>query len=192
MNETATALDIDTAARCRAFRALFATCGLGGSCVDDPGAAVALASLAGQFAWHAELCFELLPLRVGIDREALVQMKTPAADAALGVLAAAVERGDAATACALLFEVLLPRLAAGVAASLDATVAGLDGPRARALGLVGRDLDDAIERLGRLAARRGADDAAAGEVRSAVTDLERQLAEAGPDAAPLAVSGRGG
>ena len=59
-----------TAAHCRVLERLFATCGRAGARAAEEGrvdAALVLTSLAGQFAWHAELLFDLLPTRAGTD-----------------------------------------------------------------------------------------------------------------------------
>jgi hypothetical protein len=171
-----------TAAHCRVFRALFSQCGeAGGTAARDEPAALALAltSLAGQFAWHAELLFDLLPTRAGTDAEALVAQPVKGADAALELLAGSVALASQPTFMAALARVVLPRLHAGVATRLVRADALVDGPRVRALTLIGRDLVDGVGVLEPLAERAMADPAAFPQVVAGCADVERALVAAG-------------
>ena len=118
----------------------------------DPGAVVLLASLAGQFAWHAELLFDLLPVRDGIDRDALVASATRGCARVTASLDAAA--GGPRTMLTALERALVP-LEAEVRRIREGTDARTDGPRVRALTLIGRDLRDARDGVGR-ALRDGA------------------------------------
>ncbi len=168
-----------TSAHCRIFRRLFGICGAAGSVVAEPACAVVLAGLAGEFAWHAELLYELLPVRQGVDREALVRVEVHGADAALAWLDGSVGRGDGVQVCLVLGRVLLPRLDRSVAAALAATDRRLDGPRARALTLVGRGLADAGSSLEAVELRLAASGADFAVASGGCEEVERLL-----DAAP--------
>ena len=164
MSVAATANDRWTAAHCRVLGRLFAIAGAAGATGAPPDAALALTSLAGLFAWHAELLGQLLPTRAGVDAAELVARPLDGADRALDRVA-----GDAepSSTCVVLARVVVPRLLAGVEVARAHTDARLDGPQARALTLVARDLRDALGvlepiaervagRTGRLRGRRSA------------------------------------
>jgi hypothetical protein len=155
-NETAQPRDVATAAYCRTFRGLFERCGVVGASDVEPSAAIALTSLSGQFAWHAELLEELLPHRSEIDREALIAVAAPGADDVLARLTSDGARLDASGLCVVLERVLLPRLRFAASSASPDTTAAFDGPRARASTLVDRDLADAERDLRGVVARRAA------------------------------------
>lgn len=151
MTETAAALDAWTAVHCRIARRLFAACGVAGAAGPTPEVALVLTSLSGQFAWHAELLFDLLPTRAGTDADALVAASVPSVDGALARLDELASREGAATLSVALARVVVPRLHAAVRAALSRTDARVDGSRARALTLIARDLRDALDLLESLA-----------------------------------------
>jgi hypothetical protein len=170
-----------TAAHCRVFRELFSLCGEAGAAAardEDAATALVLTSLAGQFAWHAELLFDLLPTRADTDAEALVAQPVAGADAALSKLAGSRHEPKGPFVGALA-RVVLPRLHAGVATQLVRTDALVDGPRSRALTLVVRDLLDGRSALEPLAERAMADPTAFSQVAARWTDVERELVSAG-------------
>jgi len=178
VNDAPTPVDGWTAAHCHVLRALFATCGAAGvsSAQDGPAdLAIALTSLSGQFAWHAELLFDLLPTRAGTDAEALVARHVPGADAALDVLAGLERRGEFPALCVVLARVVVPRLRTGMAAALARTDARVDGPRARALTLIARDLRDAVELLEPLAERSLSEPGAVEDATTRCAEVERAL-----------------
>jgi hypothetical protein len=143
---TAVARDAWSAAHCQVARTLFEVCGAAACSDVDAPTSILLTVLAGQFAWHAELYFDLLAHRDGVDREQLVRdaaQQVEALDSSLRQLG----NGDPTTLCAVLSRLLVPRLLAHVTDEHSATDARLEGPRARALVLIGRDLADALERL---------------------------------------------
>jgi hypothetical protein len=139
--------DAWSAAHCHVARTLFGVCGHGGLSVVDAPTSILLTSLAGQFAWHAELLFDLLPLRDGVDREQLVHDAAEELDALSDGLRRVLASGDLATLCVVLSRLVVPRLAVAVSDEQSSTDARLEGPRARALLLIGRDLADALVRL---------------------------------------------
>lgn len=118
-----------------------------------PAAAVVLTSLSGQFAWHAELLFDLLPVRAGVDREALVADEVRGADDVLERLEDLGASRDVGALCLALARVVVPRLQAAATSPAPRVTAAFDGPRARAATLVSRDLADAVSDLESLLAR---------------------------------------
>lgn len=139
-----------TAANCWVLQRLFSTCGAAGARAAQEGRvddALVLTSLAGQFAWHAELLFDLLPTRAGSDAAALVAHGALGADDALGELDELARDGGSGAVCVVLARVVVPRLLAGVGSARARVDARLDGPRARALTLLVRDLRDALVAL---------------------------------------------
>lgn len=170
------------AAHCRVFRALFSTCGEVGrdTAASGPAAlAITLTSLAGQFAWHAALCFDLLPTHAGTDAEALVAAPLHGTDAALDALAALGRDEERAGLAAALGRVVVPRLRTGVATARERVDARVDGPRARAMTLIVRDLDDAIRALEPQIERAIAAPASFQVAVEAATTVERALVDAG-------------
>lgn len=142
--------DAWAAAHGRVLQRLFSTCGSTAVRAAEEGHAddaLVLTSLAGQFAWHAELLIDLLPTRAGTDAAGLVARRVPGADDALDALDELARDEGSGALCVALARVVVPRLLAGVAASRARVDARLDGPRARALTLVARDLRDALEAL---------------------------------------------
>jgi hypothetical protein len=175
LNETANVLDRWTAAQCRCARRLFRVLGEAGASGMEPSAAIALTELAGEFAWHAGLFFDLLPVRAGIDRDALVAVPVPGADDVLDHVEGTLSRRATAAGCLVLGRVVVPRLHTGVVRAASANSRDLDGPRARALTLVARDLEDARTTLEDLAERLvGAGDVL-DEAINACADAERSL-----------------
>ena len=81
--------------------------------VDDGGSRSSLTSLAGQFAWHAELLYDLLPVRAGVDRDRLVAR--PSAAPTPPSTGSPTSSTDAAIAARRSARVVVPRLRAGVA-----------------------------------------------------------------------------
>jgi hypothetical protein len=181
VSELASPTDAWTAAHGRIFGALFATCGAAGAqCAQEAAdLALALTSLAGQFAWHAELLVDLLPTRSGIDASALVARPVPGADEALARLDRLHRREQWSALGVVLARVVVPRLLAGVASMCDRTDARVDGPRARSLRLVARDLRDALELLEPLAERALAAQGAFARITSSCAEVERALVDAG-------------
>jgi hypothetical protein len=127
-----------------------------------------------------------------VDREALVEDRVVGFDAALASLDGSVERADGPQVCLVLARVLVPRLERSVDDALAATDRRLDGPRARALTLVGRGLADAAGTLQALEGRLAASGADLAGALEACSEVEGLLGE-GPDApsVPGAVA-RGG
>jgi hypothetical protein len=180
--EVASHTDRWTAAHCRCGRALFSICGVAGVGAAREGPAdlaLALTSLSGQFAWHAELLFDLLPTQGGVDPERLVAAPAPGMDAALSLLEALVRSEAWPTLCVVLARVVVPRLRCGVGAALERTDARLDGPRVRALTLLARDLADALELLEPLAERALAPAGAVASSSARCAEVERALVDAG-------------
>jgi hypothetical protein len=151
VNATASPPDRIIAECCRLSRRLFEACGQGASGAE-PALAVTLAPLAGMFAWHAELLYDVLPVRVDIDRDALVDGDADGADDAMDILDELVASKDAAalrTALALVVD----WLEVHVARERHSNDPLLEGPRVRALTLIARDLDDASTALDVVATR---------------------------------------
>ena len=174
--------DAWTAAHCRVFRGLFELCGEAGGApagVEPAELAIALTSLAGQFAWHAELLYDLLPTRAGTDAAALVEVPDAAADGALKALEAIAHHGELGALCCALARVVVPRLAAGVAGARSRTDARVDGPRARALTLIANDLAAASLLLEPLAERSMASPDEFDRVVASCAAVERPLVAAG-------------
>lgn len=161
-------------ANCRVLRAMFAACGQRAASVDDDGLAVLLTSLAGQFAFHAGLLYDVLPVHAGVDRDALVDEPIAGVDEAIGALA---ELGSPET-CALLARVLVPRLLSGVEVRRASVDPATDGPLARALTLIERDLLDARSSLERICERLLAVDGALDSAAAACAKSERGLVAA--------------
>jgi len=147
VNETAAERDVLAAAICRELRGLFVVTGELSAAGVEPRAAIALSALSGRLARLAESVYELLPVRVGIEREALVDAVDPRGDAAVGELAALAAARDARGACAVLARVVLPRLGAVAASAASGVDVRLDAPRARVLEGVRRELEEAAATL---------------------------------------------
>jgi hypothetical protein len=175
VNETVSRDDRWTAAHCRALRALFATCGARAPACEDDELVVVLASLAGQFAFHAGLLYDLLPVRADVDRDALVDTPTPELDDALGTCAKVTDP----VLCALLSRVVVPRLLAGIEVERASVDDRADGPRARGLTLIARDLVDARSILERVSERLVARAQDLDSALSACAELERRVTAAG-------------
>jgi hypothetical protein len=155
VNTTATTADRFIAHGCRLCRRLFDLCATSASTAAPPLAA-ALAPLAGKFAWHAELLYDVLPVRVDIDRDALVEEGIDRADDAMDQLDEIVASDDSlALARALCY--VVDWFAARVTLERASTDPRLEGPRARALTLLARDLDDACVELESLRSRLAVD-----------------------------------
>lgn len=144
---TVAARDAWSAAYCHAFRTLFEVCGAAGLSDVDAPTSILFTTLAGQFAWHAELLFDLLPVREGVDREQLVRDAAAQLAPLDDELRRIVAGGDLASVCAVVAQLLVPGLLAAVTTQQSSTTARLEGPRARSLLLIGRDLADALVRL---------------------------------------------
>jgi hypothetical protein len=187
----ASARDRWTAAHVRVLGRLFSVCGAAGATGTPPDAALALTSLAGQLAWHAELLGDLLPTRAGIEVAALVASPVPGVDAAIEHLERAAAAGETDAVCVVVARVVLPRLATSVAAARAATDARLDGPRARALTLVARDLHDAQAVLEPAAERALSVPGALDELARRCVDVERALVAAGVASGLLVDGGDG-
>jgi hypothetical protein len=171
-----------TAPHCRVFRELFSLCGEAGAAAsraEPADVALALTSLAEQFAWHAELLFDLLTTRTGTDAEALVAHPVAGTDAALSQLAGWHNHERQGPLVGALARVVLPRLHVGVAMQLARTDALVDGPRVRTLTLVARDLLDGLTLMEPLAERAMADPAAFPQVAAGCADVERELVAVG-------------
>ncbi len=161
--------DAWTAAHCVAFRELFAVCGRVGASRGDPRRVVLLTSLAGQFAWHGELLFDLLPVRVDVDRAALLESAARTFGSFADALA---DVGDDAALCAALASVVVPGLLGDVRAVTAVTDDRLDGPRVRALTLIERDLVAALDALrATVVSERAAAPSATGRLERAMEDL---------------------
>ena len=141
-----------------------------------------LTSLAGQFAWHAELLFDLLPTRAGTDATRSSPCARPGADDALDALDELAATDGRAAACVVLARVVVPRLLAGVASASARVDARLDGPRARALTLIARDLATPSRRSSRVAEARA---------RAAGEPLEPPRRGASSSSAPSSTARRG-
>ncbi len=157
------------AAHCAAARELFARCGARGADVDDDELAIVLTSLAGQFAFHATLLYDLLPVRADVDRDALVEGASHAA------VLAALDDLSTVPLCAVLARVVVPRLRAAVLFELEGVDPRVDGPRARALTLVARDLVDARDELERCTERLMARDDALEAAAAACAKVEHEV-----------------
>lgn len=151
MNATATAPDRVVAMCCRLSRRLFEACGQGASSTE-PALAATLAPLAGMFAWHAELLFDVLPVRAGIDRDALVDDDPEGTDDAMDLLDELVASNDA-VALRTSLALVVDWLEVHVARERHSNDPLLEGPRVRALTLVARDLDDASTALEKVTPR---------------------------------------
>jgi len=179
-----------TAAHCRVLQRLFASCGGAGATAAEEGRvddALVLTSLAGQFAWHAELLFDLLPTRAGTDAAALVARRRPGADDALDALDELARDEGAGAACVALARVVMPRLHAGVASASADVDARLDGPRARALTLIARDLRDALEAVETVAEAALCVEGALESLSARCVVVERALVAAGVERGFVAV-----
>ena len=132
------------AAHCRVFRALFATCGAAGTSAVEGRAGArrrCSTSLAGQFAWHAELLFDLLPTRAGIDASALVRGAAPAPTTRSARSTTARGDGEGAASHRRRSPAWWCRgCSRRVRTARERVRRALDGPRARALTLIVRDL----------------------------------------------------
>lgn len=151
MNKTATTSDHVIAQSCRLSRRLFEACGQGASSAE-PALAATLAPLAGMFAWHAELLFDVLPVREDIEREALVDAELVGADDAMDLLDELVASNDSA-ALRTSLALVVDWLEVHVARERHSNEPLLEGPRVRALTLIARDLDDASTALEKVAPR---------------------------------------
>jgi hypothetical protein len=171
----ATPTDQWTAAQCRIARRLFHLLGEAGVAGHDAPVAIAFTEAAGQFAWHEELYFDLLPARVGVDRDALVAGGVRGADEVLDQLEALLAATRGAAACFLLARVVLARLHADVVTARAGTTRELDGTRARSLTLVARDLAELREAIELLAERAVAADGALDEANRVCADAETSL-----------------
>jgi hypothetical protein len=189
--------DAWTAWHCHALERLFATCGAVGARAaehEDAEVALALTSLAGQLAWHAELLYDLLPSAAGADRVALVASRVAGTDDALDALDEMAGTEGSGVACVVLARVVVPRLLSGVASARARVDARIDGPRARALDLIIQDLRRAAESLESLAeavlGAPGALDAAS----TGCVVVERALVAAGvvTGLVPCSKNARGG
>ncbi len=170
--------DAWSAAHCHVARTLFEACGRAALRDVDAPTCILLTTLAGQFAWHAELLFDLLPVRDGVDREQLVDDAAQVLDPLDGELRQLAD-GELATLCMVLSRLVVPRLLAAVNDEQSATDVRLEGPRARALLLIGRDLADALHGLATASERLVAGDRAATAPLEAVADMESRLYERG-------------
>lgn len=155
MNTSATPADRLAAECCRLSRRLVEACGQGASTASLQ-LAVTLAPLAGMFAWHAELLYDVLPVRVDIDRERLVDDDAAGADEAMDLLDELVAGSDS-VALRSAVALVVDWLAAHVDREVHSNNPLLEGPRARAYSLIARDLEDASTALDLLSVRLGHD-----------------------------------
>jgi hypothetical protein len=156
------------------FIGLFAACGEASVRTVDAPLCVLYASLSGQFAWHAELLFDLVTPRAdAVDDVDDVDGTTIAVTAQLGALAA---DGDGVSLCVALASLVLPALRAEIDRERAATELLLDGPRARALLLISRDVSDALAASETASERLGGEGAAQSD---ALASLRRALSDAG-------------
>jgi hypothetical protein len=102
-----------------------------------------------MFAWHAELLYDVLPVRVDIDRDALVEEGIDGADDAMDLLDE-IGASDDSLALAASLCYVVDWFAACVTLERASNDPRLEGPRARALTLLARDLDHACVELGSL------------------------------------------
>jgi hypothetical protein len=126
------------------FSGLFAVCGAASvHCVDAQLSAL-LASLSGEFAWHAELLCDLVT--TGPDgRSGGVSASTRDVVAQLASLEV---DGDGVSLCVALSSLVLPWVHDVIEQERATTEPRLDGPRARALLLISRDVIDALGATG--------------------------------------------
>jgi hypothetical protein len=129
---------------------LFEATGAWSATAANPAVQLHLFEVSHQHGWHAELWEDRLPVRDGVDPEALTEPLGPALGPlfeAVGLLTrpdpARVGAGDGSFAdvarLAALYRVVLPRLVATYDLHLSATSRVADGPVIRALHLVLRD-----------------------------------------------------
>jgi hypothetical protein len=170
----------------RVLERLFAICGEAGATGTPPDAALALTSLAGQLAWHAELLGELVASSAGAD-----EPPRPAlgADGALDQLATLAAGGETAAVCVVVARVVVPRLLTAVVGARRAVDARVDGPRHRALTLVARDLRDALGALEPAAERALAVPGALDELARRCVEVERALVAGGASSGVVGATG---
>jgi hypothetical protein len=122
------------------FSRLFAVCGAASVRCVDAQLSVLLASLSGQFAWHAELVGDLVatPPTAGPDGESAAIRDVVAQLGSLDV------DGDGVSMCVALSSLVLPWVRDVIEQEHAATEPRLEGPRARALLLISRDVADAL------------------------------------------------
>jgi hypothetical protein len=184
VNTTATPADRLAAECCRLSRRLLEACASAAGSAP-PALAVTLAPLAGMFSWHAELLYDVLPVRAGIDREALVDEDAAGADEAMDLLDELVDAGDPValrTALALVVD----WLAAHVDREVRSNNPLLEGPRARAYTLIARDLDDANEALDLVAMRLASDAEPSASSLAVIVRIGAALGATEPVVAPPA------
>ena len=181
MNASATAADRFVALSCRVSRRLFEVCGQGASRAA-PELAAALAPLAGMFAWHAELLYDVLPVRAGIDRDTLVDEGADGADEAMDLLDELVASKDSAALRSSL-TLVVDWLEVHVARERHSNDPLLEGPRVRALTLVARDLDDASTALEKVTQRLAHGTAPSAHSLETVVRIGAALGATEPDGA---------
>ena len=125
---------------CWVERRLFEVLGAWGASAGSPRTVVLLDRHSQHAAWRAGQWWERLPVRAGIDREALV-VAPPGWQAALGPAGDHLPApdGDAAL-LAVVHRVLLARLLARYRRHLERTAPVSDGPAIRTLGQVLADV----------------------------------------------------
>lgn len=140
---------------------------VGAWAADDacPAAAVAFAVAARQFAWHADLLADRLPVLAGVDPAALTV--APAGWEALGEVLAVDGTEDRLV---VLGRIVLPRLVVARARWLSRT-GSADAALRRALRLVLADEQQTWVSVEALALDHGVDDPAAAAVRAVVPGL---------------------
>jgi hypothetical protein len=105
-----------------------------------------------MFAWHAELLYDVLPVRADVDRDELVAGCLDPSDDAMDILDELVASKDSAalrTALALVVD----WLEVHIDRERHSNDPLLEGPRVRAFTLIARDLDDASTALEQVASR---------------------------------------
>ena len=105
-----------------------------------------------MFAWHAELLYDVLPVRADVDRDELVAGCLDPSDDAMDILDELVASKDSAalrTALALVVD----WLEVHIDRERHSNDPLLEGPRVRAFTLIARDLDDASTALEEVASR---------------------------------------
>jgi hypothetical protein len=171
---------VETAAQvgeaCAAFRSLHGVLGKSASSSMIPAVTVALDERALEHAWHAEILFERLPHRDGVDREALVRPGTlgPLIDLLEGVGA----DHDALEVLAV-YAASLSTLTASVSSLRTHASPAAERALQRACRFIEFDLEDAQTRSSEVLSALTADIDLAERVTAATQDCEMVLGRLG-------------